>query len=208
VRGRSWPEDEGPRFWTFGLRGAKLQHNLRLLALAGLGVILLVVAPLFARGKEDRGQAVERVVQAAPPVETSLGRLEKEMAAEAAEVLSRIRGAGRVVVSVRLRSGPGVTCADNRTVSRRSTEERDTAGGTRTIAEENESVQVVMTRKVQEGEETPVVTRVERPEVDGVVVVAEGAANSTIKAELFRAAQVLLGVPAHRVTVLPMKAGE
>lgn len=195
-------------FWTLGLRGVRLKNGLMLVAMAALGIILLVMSSFVGeRGGGVTGRA-RADVGSSPAGEDTLSRLERDLAAEAATILGQVRGAGRVVVSVRLRAGPGVSYMDNRTVSRRTTEEKDTAGGTRAIAEENESVQAVMARRPQGSEEAPVVARVERAPVDGVVVVAEGASDSVVRQRLFEAVQVMLGVPAYRVSVLPMKVGE
>ncbi|NPV70864.1 MAG: hypothetical protein HPY55_09505 [Firmicutes bacterium] len=203
-----WQDKQQVRFWTFALRGRKLQIWARLVALAALGVLLIVAGPLLAPG--GRAKPIEEQNAAAPAatVDGSLAALEREFAREAEWVLGRVAGAGKVVVSVRLRSGPGYLYRDNRNSTQRKTEERDTSGGTRTVTETVESYQAVMARRPQGGEESPVVTGVHRAEVDGVVVVAEGASDSKVKADLFRAVQVMLGVPAHRVTVLTMKAGE
>jgi len=123
-------------------------------------------------------------------------------------VLGQIRGAGTVVVSVSVGSGPETVVAANRSESVRQTEERDaTSGGTRITEEHSTTVQPVMARQVTAGD-GPVVTRVVAPEVEGVLVVASGASNPAVRAEIFRAVQILFNVAPHRVQVLPMKAGE
>ncbi len=186
----------------------RLKNGLTLMAMAALGVVLLVISS-FAGGKGTGAAApVESRAVSEAVGEPSLSSLEREIAARTAAVLEQVRGAGKVVVSVRLRAGPAVTYMDNRTTSRRNTEEKDTAGGTRAIAEENVSIQTVMARRPGGSEEVPVVARVEGAQVDGVVVVAEGACDSVVRERLFGAIQVMLGVPAHRVSVLPMKVGE
>jgi stage III sporulation protein AG len=65
---------------------------------------------------------------------------------------------------------------------------------------------VVLSRNNQ-GMEGPVLEREMAPEVAGVLVVAEGARSPQVKAGLFRAVQVALGVEPHKVIVLPMKRG-
>lgn len=195
--------------WTLGLRGPKMNGWLRLVGIGALGVLLIVAAPLFS--PRDAGPGPTEETGPAPSsrgAEGSLTAIERELAREAEQVLGSVAWAGRVVVSVRLKTGPTYRYIDNRNSTQRKTEERDTAGGTRTITETVESYQPVIARKLQGGEESPVVSGVQREEVDGVVVVAEGAFDSRVRADLFRAAQIMFGVPAYRVTVLPMKAGE
>ena len=50
--------------------------------------------------------------------------------------------------------------------------------------------------------EEPYVTKTISPDVEGVVVMAQGADNAQIRKELSEAVQVLFGVEAHRVKVL------
>lgn len=196
------------RFWTVGLKGLRLSNGVRLVLLAALGVLLLAVASLVTPGRPTQTGVRTEKEGGVPAVDDALATLEKQMAREAEYLLSRVAGAGRVAVSVRLRSGPGASYLGDRTVSHRTTEEKDTAGGTRTITERNESVQTVMARRTGSGNEGPVVSRLEGAQVDGVVVVAEGAADSRVKADIARAVEVMFGVPAHRISVLPMKVGE
>ena len=47
----------------------------------------------------------------------------------------------------------------------------------------------------------PIVVSERSPEILGVLVIADGAADETVKYELFEAAKVALGAPAHRVKV-------
>ncbi|HPU36274.1 MAG TPA: hypothetical protein PLA91_05715, partial [Bacillota bacterium] len=57
----------------------------------------------------------------------------------------------------------------------------------------------------ENGEERPVVEREVAPQVAGVLVVAEGAGDSRIKARLFEATRVALGVDPQKILVLKME---
>ncbi|HAU31614.1 MAG TPA: hypothetical protein DCW46_04990, partial [Desulfotomaculum sp.] len=91
--------------------------------------------------------------------------------------------------------------AVNTNSSKKTTEEKDQVGGARSITEYTDSGQLVFTRNGQE--ETPVVEQTESSRVAGVLVVAQGAKDPEIKARLFEAVQVALGIEPQKVLVLP-----
>jgi len=54
-----------------------------------------------------------------------------------------------------------------------------------------------------QGNELPLVVEEGEPRYRGVLVVARGVEDPEVKARVIEALQVLLGLPAHRITVLP-----
>ena len=50
--------------------------------------------------------------------------------------------------------------------------------------------------------DSPYVTRETAPEIEGVLVVAQGAGSSSVKTEIYEAVQALFNVPAHKIKVL------
>ena len=55
------------------------------------------------------------------------------------------------------------------------------------------------------GNRTPLIIQETMPEVEGIVIVAEGGENPQVAQLLSEASQALLNVPAHKVAVLKMK---
>ncbi len=85
------------------------------------------------------------------------------------------------------------------TADRSQTEEQDSAGGTRTVSSSNTGYQTVY----QDGSQgTPFVAKTITPQVEGVLVVAEGAGKGNMTSEITQIAQALFGVEAHKVKVL------
>lgn len=134
-------------------------------------------------------------------------REEKELAAELRQMLELVSGVGKVDVTVQLASSTHSDYAINTTTGLKTTEEKDQGGGSRQITENTDSRTVVIARGSQ-GFEEPVITKEMAPDVAGILVVAEGAEVPQVKANLFRAAQVALGVEPHKIIVLPMKRGD
>ena len=51
----------------------------------------------------------------------------------------------------------------------------------------------------------PIVVKENTPEIEGIVVVAQGGGNVLVKESISKAAQALFNVPAHKVEVLKME---
>jgi stage III sporulation protein AG len=118
-------------------------------------------------------------------------------------VLSQIKGAGRVRVSVSLERGPVYVYGTNTSTDSRTTDEKDASGGTRTVVETTSTRQAVVLRDERYGER-PLVTEEQRPTVAGILVLAEGAGASRVRLDIMRAVQALFPIAAHKITVLPM----
>lgn len=124
----------------------------------------------------------------------SESRLEREIAA----ILAQIKGAGQVVADLHL-----ATTEETEWLYREDRQERVTpseqGGESRELSIRREPV----FQRKSGGEETPVSTGKKAPVISGVLVVAEGATDPAIQRELGEATAVLLGIPLHRVIVLP-----
>lgn len=170
--------------------------NLRLVLLGALGVLLVVVGSFMGAGGRARGEGDELL--------TSLQTYERDLAEELARIVSSIEGVGRVTVSVKLEAGFEKETLWSTQLSRQSTVENG-QGNERQTSQESVSQEMVTVRA--SGEESPFVPRTRLPKVAGVVVVAEGANDPRVKANIYRAVTTLLDVPAHKVEVLPMRGG-
>lgn len=180
---------------------------LRMVGILIAGIVLLLVgnhweekppvpetAPKKTLASNEVTPAAERSGAAADSA-----ILEEKMAAQ----LSRVRGAGHVTVSISLLRGEQEEYAKNSSKESRAVTERDTGGIMRQTQESKENEQMLFVK--ENGRDYPVVASKAGPQIKGVLVVAEGARDSAVKAQLTRAVQTGLGVPAYRITVLPEK---
>ncbi len=185
------------------------RRNLWLAGLAALGIILLVFSGLS--GVKGPGKGPANAVSPAPsPQEqavSSMAAEEDQLSGKLCELLKRVEGAGKVQVSVRLSGTTKAEYAVNTTTGKKTTQEKDQSGGTRLTTEDSGSGQLVMNRNGSGGEQ-PVVEREIAPRVAGVLVVAEGARNAGVKAKLFEATRVALGIEPQKILVLPMERRE
>ena len=110
-------------------------------------------------------------------------------------VLSDVNGAGKVSVMITLECGiEYVYATESEEVTNTTTSDDNTT--TKTTSSEN--ILLVTTS----GKSTPVVLKQNLPKVSGVIVVAYGASNISVRMELMNAVTSLLGVSAENVQIL------
>lgn len=164
-----------------------------------LGVLLLVIA----MPTEQAGDKEPKTVQAQPPVENTAesgqesdptAALEKRLE----ETLSLIDGAGRVRVMITLKdTGEKVVEKD---VARRT--ETD-SGGSQNTDQSQSSVYA------RDGSvETPYISNELTPQVEGVLVVAQGGGNSMVKQNILQSVMALFPLEAHKITIVKMSMQE
>ncbi|MGF7185823.1 stage III sporulation protein AG [Desulfitispora alkaliphila] len=118
------------------------------------------------------------------------------------KILGQIHGVGKVNVSLTLESSSHYEYAIDVSSNVRTTEEKIESGA-RTINEQVEEGNLVLKRS-DGNTEKPVIVRETKPVIKGVLVVAEGANDSSIRLKLSRAVETVLGVSSHQVHVVPM----
>ncbi|MEA1960253.1 MAG: hypothetical protein U9N81_03000 [Bacillota bacterium] len=116
-------------------------------------------------------------------------------------ILSQVKGAGTVDVSITLASEGEKSYARNTRDEERNTRETDTSGGERDIKEVNVFSDVA----VSSGQALLIEDRA--PEVVGVLVVAEGAEDARVKEKLTDITVTLLNLYPHQVRVVAREGG-
>lgn len=169
-----------------------------------LGIVVIGSALMITFGKSENSlptNAVTDTVKAPEPSETTkLNSLERDLENKLQTTLSRMNGVGQVEVSVSLYSGLKSNYARNENITKRTSKETDKASGTRETTEVTENNQLVM----PDGVTQPVMVMEERPELAGVLVIAEGAKDPVIKESIHMALKTLLDIPAAKITVEAM----
>ncbi|WP_408954656.1 hypothetical protein [Natroniella sp. ANB-PHB2] len=127
--------------------------------------------------------------------------LEEELEKKLASILSQVQGVGRVAVDVTLDTSSEYVYVRDYQQSNQEVKEEDDAGGIRNTIESDKREEIVIINKGT-GEEALVRKEI-KPKIRGVLVVAEGAGNSYVKADLMQAIRRGLGVPSHKIIVLP-----
>lgn len=176
--------------------------NTKLVMLGILGIVLLLIGGVFdgQTGKKITETPSETVKSA--PVQSSRS-YEEILEAKLSNILSQVRGAGAVSVNVMLESSSTQEHAKNLVKETKTIQEKDTAGGSRTTTETKENQQILVGK--ENGTDKPVMVREIKPPIKGVLVIAEGAYDSNVKANLTKAVEAGLGIPSYKITVLPQR---
>ena len=120
-----------------------------------------------------------------------------DMETQLETILTQIKGVGAVDVMVTYESSTEVIPASNVTKSSQITEEKDSQGGIRTTTQEDLSENVVTSG----GNQNLMVIKEIKPQIRGVVVVAQGAGDIRVKTELIDAVRTIFQIPSYRVMV-------
>lgn len=172
------------------------------LILGIVGVLLLVIAiPVDRSGRKDpegtqaQQSAGETAAQTGQePVDDTTEALEKRLE----ETLSLIDGAGKVRVMITMKdTGEKVVEKD---VTRRTDAD---AGGTGNSDLSQNSVY-----EKEGSTETPYVSNEMTPQVEGVLVVAQGGGNSLVKQNILQSVMALFPLEAHKITIVKMSMQE
>ena len=117
------------------------------------------------------------------------------------DILSTVRGAGRVRVLITYATAGERVAA---TVSTTDESVSETSGGaTATRSEQSRKMKQPATISV-DGGQSPIILVEKEPEIRGVLVVAEGAADPTVRLNLQRAVQAVTGVSLSCIEVFEM----
>ncbi|GFR34263.1 stage III sporulation protein AG [Thermobrachium celere] len=170
-----------------------------------IGILIFLAADIFSNifGKpkptsRDVEQTSSKNVEVLAPTS-----YEDKIKRDLIDILSQIKGVGKVNVMVYFEGSSESQPAYNVNENNRVIQEKDSQGGTRTTNENNKSINVVM---VNEGTaQKPFILKQVNPSIGGVIVVAEGAEDPHIKEMIKNAVKTVLNLPANKVTVEPMK---
>ena len=174
-----------------------------LVGLAAVGAMLMILSGTVQTGSNPKNQPA--AAPAAPQVTVSQSDGAKAMEDNLQSILSQVAGAGKVEVEIHLADAGQTDYANNVNTDKKTTTQKDSGGGTNVTSDVSENDQVVMNQSGAAG--TPVISRKLAPQVDGVLIIADGANNPSVRAALSQAAVVALHVAPYEVLVLP-RGGE
>ena len=131
---------------------------------------------------------------------SDLSDYEKQMEERVKALLRSVEGVGKADVMLVLKaSGEKIIHEDQRR-SRSSSEEADSAGGSRKTVNEEADRSTAFVENSSEKE--PIVEKELCPAVEGIVISAQGGGSASVKTEISEAMQALFNIPAHKIKVL------
>lgn len=118
------------------------------------------------------------------------------------QILAKIEGVGKVSVLITYSETSQVIAMYNEKQKESKTEETDTSGGSRQIIETDSSKEIVY--KEENGEKVPITQKVILPKIEGALIIAEGAKNAEVKANIIQAVEAATGLATHKIQVFAM----
>jgi stage III sporulation protein AG len=133
----------------------------------------------------------------------SISNYEESYEKQLKNALEEMLGINDVTVVVNIDSTDKKVLEKNRVSKSQTTEETDREGGKRKVQDTQIDEQLVIIRNGEK--EVPIVVETKKPEIRGVLVVAKGSESIQVKKLIVEAVTRALGVPSHRVAVMPKK---
>ena len=169
-----------------------------------VGVLLLVIAlPTGSEkeaGQDDSKTMLQQDENTGETVNTSY---EDQIEDRLEEILKNVDGVGQVQVMITLKDGGEMVVEkDTESSSQSVTGEED---GSETNQQESSETTVY---ENQTEEESPFVSKETKPEIEGVLVVAQGGGNATTAQNISEAVQALFDIEIHKIKIVKMNIQE
>lgn len=189
------------------LNWKKDKDKLVVLLLIGL-IFLIMEMPLGKKSSisQNQSQIQNQELSSGSNMGTAQGQsgdsysYEKRMEKRLKEILEKVEGVGKVEVMLVLRSSEEKVWHMDVQNSTSITEESQTDGTGKKSQETEEKKETVLIGSGEKAE--PVIEKEIYPQIEGIVILAQGAEDAKIKAEISETAEALFGVPAHKIKVL------
>lgn len=192
------------------------KNQLLLIFLCGL-LLLVIVWPVsdsredsdpgvpetgMSGGEKEPGEGGEQANSGAQGGHTkSMEAYEEYLERRLSSALEYVEGVGRAEVVITLKSSGQRVVEKDQSSSSQSSSEEDQNGGTRETQNRSSDKTSVYTQG-SDGSQTPYISKEMTPEIEGVLVIAEGGENAVVIQNITEAIQALFGVEAHKIKIM------
>lgn len=179
------------------IKSVKLFEKDKMLIGILVGILLFVIA-IPTEKKEEKAQnpAAEEKTEI-KETEDQVELLEKKLSA----ILAKVEGVGTVEVMITKKASSEKVIEKDIPAVRSNLEETDSTGGKRSSAEEETREETVYST-YSDGSKVPYVTKEMEPEIEGVLVIADGGDSPVVKENISEAVQALFHIDAHKIKVM------
>ncbi len=182
-------------FWGKFLSNKKIKTDL--LAIFITGVILLLISGSFFGGKNENIKNEQ--ISVSKTDTTNNINSESDIEKKLSEIISNIEGAGDTKVMVTLK---GTT---EKNVAKDTRQEKSIDNDESAVSENTVFEETTVSTENSDGEKMPFIISETMPEVQGALIVSEGADNVYVKSAIIEAAEALLNIPSNKIAVFKMK---
>lgn len=189
-------------------KGKKKTENLVILIII---LIITVVAINYIwngdEKKTDTKVKEENRKNDSSIVQVSSNNIQDELEQKLENILSKISGVGKVKVMITYSESSILQPVYNEDSKTSSTNENDSAGGSRSITETDLQKEIIY-KENSDGTKEPVTQSVISPKIEGAVIAASGADKAEIKANIIQAVEAATGLATHKIQVFRMEESE
>ena len=178
--------------------GKKSVENLILLAILLIIVIVAINYIWKYNGKAKKDNANSTKVLADTNIIEENTSQNNDLEQKLKKILSNISGVGEVEVLITYSQTSVVNPIYNEDYGESVTEEEDTSGGKRKVSSTTNKKEVVSSNN-------DVITQsVTSPQIQGAVVIAKGAGDANVKANIIQAVEAATGLSTYKIQVFEM----
>lgn len=173
-------------------------ENLVFIAILLVCVIVAVNYIWNGKNSKKNTKAGHNTIVNSNTIEVSTNDSTDNLEKRLEDILSNINGVGDVRVLITYSETSTVNPVYNENYDESITEEEDTNGGKRTISSSSNKKEVVSTNN-------EIITKsVSSPQIQGAVVIAKGAGNTTVKTNIIQAVEAATGLSTYKIQVFEM----
>lgn len=174
----------------------KKVENLVVLAIL---LIITIIAINYIWKDDGKNEVISNKVLADTNIiKEEITYSNNELEIKLKNILSNISGVGEVEVLITYAETSSVNPIYNEDSQQSVTEEEDTNGGKRTISSTNNKKEVVYSNN------NIITQSVSSPEIQGAVIIAKGAGQANVKANIIQAVEAATGLSTYKIQVFEM----
>lgn len=184
-------------------------ERLVIMFLCGVFLIVLSIPDLFHTNKKSGNisSKTNRVTSTSTKVsdsnQDSLEEYTDKLEAKLKNILKKVHGIGNVEVMITLKASKEQVALKDSPYTQDSINETDGEGGNRINQNINKEDKTVLVTE-GDGDSLPYIIKEIEPEIEGILVIAEGGGNENVNNEIIDAVEVLFDVPIHKIKVMKM----
>ncbi|MEG0615342.1 MAG: hypothetical protein RR540_06250 [Oscillospiraceae bacterium] len=168
------------------------EKSLKVVVFIGVLGILLILVSEFFPSKSDK--APEKTDKASLQTTQESGFFQKETENKLCEILSTIKGVGKVEVMLNV-------CATEESVFAQENKQQKSSDSDKNSID-NENKYVIIE---EGGDKKALVKKVLNPEISGAVIVCEGGDNAKTCESIYKTVSTALGIPISKIYVAKLK---